>query len=89
MLWGAFLAEMIDRRLKASSAYLWILALFTFFGVIHSAVPDGSTYLPWTLSQPMRQIPYQFAAAYAVLAAMIFVLSFTKASREPLRESTY
>jgi len=83
MLWGAFMAELIDRRLKAASAYLWILAGFTFVGIIHSAIPDGSMYWPWTLSEPAIQVPYQFATGYAALAVMMFVLSFTKASRKP------
>jgi AGZA family xanthine/uracil permease-like MFS transporter len=83
MLWGAFMAELIDRRLKAASAYLWILAGFTFVGIIHSAVPDGSMYWPWTLSSPAIQIPYQFAAGYACLALLMFALSFTNESKKP------
>ena len=84
MLWGAFLAEMIDRRLKISALYLGVLTVFTFFGVIHSASPDGNMYLPWHLTEPLqRAIPYQFAAAYLVLALLILALSFTRASKEP------
>jgi AGZA family xanthine/uracil permease-like MFS transporter len=82
MLWGAFLAKLIDRQLKAASAYLWILAGFTFVGIIHSAIPDGSMYWPWTLPAPANQVPYQFTAGYAALAVMIFLLSFTKGSKE-------
>jgi AGZA family xanthine/uracil permease-like MFS transporter len=84
MLWGAFMAMMIDRKLRAASAYLWILAGFTFVGIIHSAIPDGSMYWPWTLPYPANQVPYQFAAGYAVLAVMMFGFSFTKESREPM-----
>jgi AGZA family xanthine/uracil permease-like MFS transporter len=84
MLWGAFLAEMIDRRLKLSSLYLGVLALFTFFGVIHSALPDGSMYLPWDLTSALqRAVPYQFTMAYAVLAVGLLALSFTRAAKEP------
>lgn len=83
MLWGAFLAKMIDRELKSASLYLWILAGMSFFGIVHSAIADGSMYLPWTLPDLARQIPYQFAAAYAVLALMMFALSFTKGANEP------
>jgi adenine/guanine/hypoxanthine permease len=85
MLWGAFLAEMIDRRLRACAAYLGVLAAFTFFGVIHSASPDGNLYLPWTLASPLqRAIPYQFAAGYLVLAGLMLVLSLSRESREGL-----
>jgi len=82
MLWGAFLAKLIDRELKTASLYLWILAGFAFVGVIHSAVPDGSMYWPWTLPAPANQVPYQFAAGYAVLALLFFALSFHKGHRE-------
>jgi AGZA family xanthine/uracil permease-like MFS transporter len=87
MLWGAFLAEMIDRRLKRCALYLLILAVLTFFGVIHSSSPDGQMYLPWTLADPLqRAVPYQFAVAYLVLAGLILALSATKESREPAPE---
>ncbi|MBI3565213.1 MAG: hypothetical protein HY079_08460 [Elusimicrobia bacterium] len=82
MLWGAFLAKLIDRELKTSSLYLAILAGFSFVGIIHSAIPDGSMYWPSSLPAPANQIPYQFAAGYAVLAVMLFLLSFTKESKE-------
>ncbi len=85
MLWGAFLAEMIDRRLRRSALYLGVLALFSFFGVIHSASPDGNMYLPWSLAGPLaRAIPYQFATAYAVLAVLLLLLSFSRESKEPI-----
>jgi AGZA family xanthine/uracil permease-like MFS transporter len=83
MLWGGFLAELIDRRLIISAMYLMIMATLTFFGVIHSASPDGLMYLPWTLGPTAQKIPYQFALAYAVLAAMLLLLAFTTESREP------
>jgi adenine/guanine/hypoxanthine permease len=72
--------------LKAAALYLAISAGFTFFGIIHSAVPDGNIYLPWSLGEPFRQIPYQFTAGYAVLALLIFLLSFTQESRARIPE---
>lgn len=84
MLWGAFLAELIDRRLKISALYLLICAFFSYFGVIHSAMPDGSMYLPWTLDGVAQQVPYQFALAYFSLAALFFGLSYTKESKGPI-----
>ena len=84
MLWGAFLAELIDRRLARSALYLCILGVFTFFGIVHSSLPDGSMYLPWTLANPLqRAIPYQYALAYMVFAAMLLLLSLSKESKEP------
>jgi AGZA family xanthine/uracil permease-like MFS transporter len=86
MLWGAFMAKLIDRKLKTSALYLFILAALSFVGIIHSASPDGNMYLPWNLTGLARQIPYQFTMAYVVLALMLFSLSFTKESREPVPE---
>jgi hypothetical protein len=57
--------------------------VFSFFGVIHSSSVDGNIYLPWTLANGMqRAIPYQFALGYAVLAAMMLLLSLSKESKE-------
>ena len=86
MLWGGFLAELIDRHLKRSSAYLLILAVLSFFGIVHSASPDGMMYLPWNLVGIAQKIPYQFTSAYLVLSIMLLVFSFTKESREPMPE---
>ncbi len=84
MLWAAFLAELVDRRLKISALYLVVLAFFSFFGIIHSAMPDGSMYLPWKLSGIAQQVPYQFTLAYLCLAALFFCLSYTRESKEPV-----
>ncbi len=84
MLWGAFLAKLIDRNLKIAALYLTILAALSFFGIIHSAMADGVMYLPWTLDGLSKQIPYQFTLAYGVLALFLLTMSFTKESREPI-----
>jgi AGZA family xanthine/uracil permease-like MFS transporter len=84
MLWAAFLAEMIDRRLRRSALYLLILSVFTFFGVVHSSSPDGNVYLPWSLAGELeRAVPYQFSVGYLALAALLLLLSLTRESREP------
>ena len=89
MLWGGFLAELIDRKLRRSAVYLLILAVLAFFGVIHSASPDGVMYLPWRLSGIVQQIPYQFTLAYLVLALILVFLSMTRESREPVAVSDH
>ena len=77
MLWGAFVAKLIDRELRIASFYLILCAGLTFFGIIHSALPEGNMYLPWLLPDAVRRIPYQFTAGYLVLAFMFVALSFT------------
>lgn len=82
MLWGAFLVEMIDRRLKACSIYLLVLGVLSFFGIIHSATLNGKMYLPWTLVEPVaREAAYHFTAGYIILAGFIYLLSFAKGNR--------
>jgi len=82
MLWGAFVAKLIDLVLRSASFYLLLCGVLTFFGVIHSALPEGNLYLPWALPDLARRIPYQFTAAYFVLALVFLALSFTKESRQ-------
>jgi AGZA family xanthine/uracil permease-like MFS transporter len=83
LLWGAVLAELIERRLRHAALYLGVLALLTFFGVVHSSSPDGSMYLPWLIADGFQRcIPYQFGLAYLVLAGIVLLLSFTAESRE-------
>jgi len=89
MLWGAFVAKLIDRKLRQASLYLVIMAVFTFFGIIHSAIPDGDSYFPWNLQGIFRQVPYQFTAAYLVLALMFFVLSYVKTNRRQPKDINF
>jgi len=86
MLWGAFMAKLIDRKLKSSASYLFILAALSFVGIVHSALPEGNMYLPWNLPPLSARIPYQFTMAYVVLGLLLFALSFSKESREPIPE---
>jgi len=59
------------------------LAGLTFFGVTHSASPDGQMYLPWTLVSPLaRTVAYQFTLGYLALAGVLLILSLTRESRE-------
>jgi AGZA family xanthine/uracil permease-like MFS transporter len=82
MLWGAFMAKLIDRQVRAAAFYLAVCAVLTFFGIIHSAIPDGNMYLPWTLPYPANQVPYQFSLGYLALAALLLALSFSKEVKE-------
>jgi AGZA family xanthine/uracil permease-like MFS transporter len=83
MLWGGFLAVLINKELKKCAAFLVLTAILTFFGLIHSALPEGSMYLPWTLPVNLQTVPYQFTAGYLILALMIYGLSFYKGRENP------
>ena len=55
-----------------------IAAAAALFGVIHSPLPNGAMFLPWdsAIQWPLpgaEEIPYRYAAGYAVVAAMLYV----------------
>jgi AGZA family xanthine/uracil permease-like MFS transporter len=87
MLWGAMAAKLIDRQIRAAAGYAALCAVFTFFGFIHSALPDGDMYLPWNLPAATRQVPYQFSIAYAAVALVFLCLS-VNAPRAPLQNES-
>ncbi|MBI2092702.1 MAG: hypothetical protein HYT75_06900 [Deltaproteobacteria bacterium] len=76
MLWGAAASHMIDRRLKTSAVYFFICALFTSFGLIHSASIGGGLYLPWL---PPDTMVIYYSIGYLSIAAILFLLSFVPA----------
>jgi len=77
MLWGAFLAFLIDHRFVASSSTVAICAALSCFGVIHSVLPTGGVYLPWSAALHGSVAPYHWAASYALVAIMIAALGAT------------
>ena len=70
MLWAAWVAFMIDRRLVAAASTLGVCALLSLFGFIHSVLPTGGIYVPWQAGSAM---PWHWAAAYLAPAALLLV----------------
>jgi AGZA family xanthine/uracil permease-like MFS transporter len=83
MLWGAALAFLIDRRIMAVTATLLVAAALTLFGVIHSVLPSGGMYVPWSGQLLGSRIPWHWAGAYVATAAVLLVLSQTSGFRAP------
>lgn len=79
MLWGAAVAFLTDRRIGAAAVALFACAALSVFGFIHSVLPSGGVYLPWTLS---TTLPWHWASAYALLGVVILVLGRSRAFRE-------
>ena len=73
VLWGSALAWMIDRRLLLTALAFALASLASLFGVIHSAVPSGALFWPWSASAP-REVALSLAGAYGVLAGLCAVL---------------
>jgi AGZA family xanthine/uracil permease-like MFS transporter len=83
MLWGAFLAELIDHRVKSAAGYLLVCAGLTFFGIIHSPYSDGAMYSSlFELQAKPLMIRELFTTAYLAMAGIFYLLSFTKESQE-------
>ena len=79
MLWGGAAAFLIDRAVGAAALTLLAAAGLSLFGFMHSILPTGGIYFPWTLDS---RLPYHWAIAYAGLAVLLLVLSRTKAHRD-------
>jgi len=56
-----------------------LAAVLALFGFIHSVLPTGGIYLPWRPVLLGSGTPYRWAAAYAMLAVMVFALGRTRA----------
>ena len=78
VLWGAALAWMIDRKLLLTAAALAVASLATLFGVIHSPLPTGAVFWPWSLGVA-REVAWPVAGAYGVLAATSAMLALRRA----------
>ena len=74
VLWGAALAWMIDRRLLLTAAAFALASLATLFGVIHSPLPSGALFWPWSVGV-VREAAWPVAGAYGLLAATAATLA--------------
>ncbi len=78
LLWGSALAAIIDRRLRAASAFFAVAGVCSLFGVIHSPFPDERLVVPWALADTLPhaaagQSPVYMATAYLLVALMLLV----------------
>ncbi len=74
MLWGGFLANLIDRRLGRAALFVGICGVLSLFGIIHSIDPNGGMYLPWEVESTW---PIQLAFGYAGVAGCLLLLYIT------------
>jgi len=83
MIWASFVVAMIDRKPRHAAWIALLGGVLTLFGIIHSVMPAGNLYLPWTLEPALRAMAFQFAGAYLALAAVLLVLSFWRGEPAP------
>ncbi|PYO02031.1 MAG: MFS transporter [Candidatus Rokuibacteriota bacterium] len=72
VLWAWLLVSMIDGRLRVTAALLAGASLAALCGLIHSPLPSGGLFLPWS---PPRPITTQIVGAYGVAAVICWVVA--------------
>ena len=72
LLWGTAVVAMVDRRLAHAAAVLGIGSLAALVGVIHSPLPSGALYWPWSVG---TGTPLRVAGAYGLAGAVLLLLS--------------
>ena len=95
LLWGSVLACLIDGKVRAAAAALLLAAIFAWFGVIHSPLPDSPILPPaevlirlekqGRLDASSSQTPYHWASAYASVAAVLLLVGLIGKSPDPER----
>jgi adenine/guanine/hypoxanthine permease len=70
ILWGSFLADLIDGKIRRASVFMFLCAAFTLFGFIHSVAPGGDMYLPW---QIQNSLAWQIALGYGLVGALLLI----------------
>lgn len=83
LLWGAGTAELIDRRFGRSALYFFLAAACCLVGIIHSPTAQGTLFLPWRVASPL---PFHFATAYAMMAAVIFLARWLVSQQETTQD---
>jgi adenine/guanine/hypoxanthine permease len=69
VLWGSALVFIIERRPTATAAVFAICSLATLCGLVHSPLPSGAVFWPWSPAAPLA-VAAPLAGAYGALAAM-------------------
>ncbi|MBW1780402.1 MAG: MFS transporter [Deltaproteobacteria bacterium] len=70
MLWGSMVALIIDRKPHAAATYALCCGFLTLFGLMHSVVPSGEIYLPWSAPNHTH---FWMAGAYVLLGCVLFM----------------
>jgi AGZA family xanthine/uracil permease-like MFS transporter len=77
VLWGSALAWIIDRRLLLAAAAFAVASVAALFGVIHSPLPSGALFWPWSAGAA-PEVTLPLAGAYGVLAGLCAALGLRR-----------
>jgi len=70
VLWGWALASIIDHQLRLTAAVFALASVATLVGLIHSPLPSGALFWPWSRPSP---IPTALAGSYGLIAAVCWL----------------
>jgi adenine/guanine/hypoxanthine permease len=72
LLWGAAVVAMVERRLAQAAAMFGVASLAALVGVIHSPLPTGALFWPWSVG---TGTPLRMAGAYGLAGALLLLLA--------------
>jgi adenine/guanine/hypoxanthine permease len=68
ILWGGFLSDLVDNKLRRAGVFMILCAVFTLFGFMHSVAPAGEIYYPWKIA---NSLVWQIALGYTLVGAFL------------------
>ncbi|HEY6837778.1 MAG TPA: MFS transporter [Geobacteraceae bacterium] len=71
LLWGGAFASLLDHAMRRAALFLVVAAAATFCGVIHSPLPSGALFFPWSPPDP---IVWHLAGGYIAMALVFLGL---------------
>jgi AGZA family xanthine/uracil permease-like MFS transporter len=72
VLWSSALVAIIERRPAAAALALALTSLATLCGLVHSPLPSGAVFWPWSTGAPLA-VAAPLAGAYGALAAVVLL----------------
>jgi AGZA family xanthine/uracil permease-like MFS transporter len=80
VLWGSALVFIIDRRPLALAAVFVLCSLATLIGLVHSPLPSGAMFWPWSADAPLA-VAAPLAGAYGILGGLALLAAARPGTR--------
>ena len=74
VLWATLIYYLTERRVAAAIITCFVLTSLSFFGVIHSVLPNSAVYWPFSLEINSRNLVFTMSAAYLMFAFGILIM---------------
>jgi AGZA family xanthine/uracil permease-like MFS transporter len=74
VLWGSALVFIIERRPAATALVFGLGSVATLFGLMHSPVPSGAVFSPWSPAAPLG-VAGPLAGAYGALMVVALLVA--------------